>query len=147
MTRLVNASKNFVLMMIKPKDNVEKEAFQGCDANLKYDLYEVVNQYDEMFQEPKGLPPKRGIRHEIQFQQDCPLPNIGMYMMSVMENAKIKKKQIQELLDKGVIMPSTSPCGSPIVLVPMKDGTWHMCVDFKALKQITVKESLSSSQN
>jgi hypothetical protein len=138
MKRLVNASKNFVLLMIKPKDNVEKEVFQGCDEKLKSDLYEVVNQYDEMFQEPKGLPPRRGIQHEIQLQQDCPLPNIGMYRMSVMENAEIKK-QIQELLDKGVIMPSTSPCGSPIVLVPKKDGTWRMCVDFRALNKITVK--------
>jgi hypothetical protein len=48
------------------------------------------------------------------------------------------KKQIQELLEKGVIMPSTSPCGSPIVLVPKKDGTWHMCVYFRALNKITV---------
>jgi hypothetical protein len=91
-----------------------------------------------MFQEPKALPLKRAIQHEIQLQQDCPLPNIGMYMMSVMENAK-NKKQIQELLDKGVIMPSTSPCGSQIVLVPKKDGTWHMCVDFRALNKIAVK--------
>jgi hypothetical protein len=35
--------------MIKPKDNVEKESFQGCDEKLKYDLYEVVNKYDDMF--------------------------------------------------------------------------------------------------
>jgi hypothetical protein len=138
MKRLVNASKNFVLLMIKPKDDIENEAFQGCDTKLKSDLYKVVNQYDEMFKEPKGLPPKRGIQHEIQLQQDCPLPNIGMYRMSVMENAEIKK-QIQELLDKGVIVPSSLPCGSPIVLVPKKDGTWRMCVDFRALNKITLK--------
>jgi hypothetical protein len=138
MKRLVNDSKNFVLLMIKPKDDIENEVFQGCDAKLKSDLYEVVNQYDEMFKEPKGLPPKRGIQHEIQLQQDCPLPNIGMYRMSVMENAEIKK-QIQELLDKGVIVPSTSPCGSPIMLVPKKDDTWRMCVDFRALNKIIVK--------
>jgi hypothetical protein len=108
--------------MIKLKDNVEKEDLEGCDAKLKYDLYEVVNKYDEMFQEPKGLPPKRGIQHEIQLQQDCPLPNIGMYRMSVMENVEIKK-QILEFLDKRVIMSRTSPCGSPIFLVPNKYGT------------------------
>jgi hypothetical protein len=44
MKRLVNASKNFVLLMIKPKDDIENEVFQGCDAKLKSDLYEVVNQ-------------------------------------------------------------------------------------------------------
>lgn len=124
--------------MIKPKENVENDAFQGCDARLKSNLYEVVSTYDEMFQEPKGLPPKRGIQHEIQLQQDCPLPNIGMYRKSVMENPKIKR-QIQELFDKGVIRPSTPSCGSPIVLVPKKDGTWRMCVDFRALNNIMVK--------
>ena len=83
------------------------------------------------------MPPKRGIQHEIQLQQDCPLPNIGMYRMSVMGNVEIKK-QIQEFLDKGVIMSSTLPCGSPIVLVPKKDGTCLMCVYFRALNKITV---------
>jgi hypothetical protein len=61
-----------------------------------------------------------------------------MYRMSVMENTEIKK-QIQELLDKGVIVPSSSPCGSPIVLVLKKYGMWRMCVDFRALNKITVK--------
>ena len=55
-----------------------------------------------------------------------------------MENAEIKR-QIKDLLEKGFIIPSTSPCGSPIVLIPKKDGTWRMCVDFRALKKITVK--------
>jgi hypothetical protein len=137
MKRLVNSSNNFVHLMIKPKDNVEKKSFQGCDPKLKSYLYEVVNQYDEIFQEPKGLPPKRDIQHEIQLQQDCPLPNICMYMILVMENVQIKK-QIQNFLDKGVIIPNTLPCGSPIVLVPNKDGTWCMCVDFRALNNITV---------
>ena len=43
------------------------------------------------------------------------------------------------MLDKGVIRPSTSPCGSPIVLVPKKDRTWRMCVDYWALNKITLK--------
>lgn len=58
--------------------------------------------------------------------------------MSVLENAEIKKKS-QEMLDKGVIRPITSPCGYPIVLVPKKDGTWHTCVEFRALNKSTVK--------
>lgn len=58
--------------------------------------------------------------------------------MSIMENAEIKK-QIKDLLDKGFISPSTLPCGLPIVLIPKKDGTWRMCVDFRALNKITVK--------
>ena len=49
------------------------------------------------------------------------------------------KKQIQELLEKGIIQKITSPCGSPIMLVPKKDGTCIMCVYFRALNKITVK--------
>ena len=64
--------------------------------------------------------------------------HIGRYHMLIMKSLEIKKK-IQELMNKGIIRPSTSPCGSPIVLVPKKDETWCMCVDFRALNKITVK--------
>ena len=87
MKRLIKSSNNFVRLMVKKNNDVENEDFQGCDSRLKYDLVKVVNQYDEMFQEPNGLPPNRGIQHEIQLQQDCPLPNIAMYMLLVMESA------------------------------------------------------------
>jgi hypothetical protein len=84
--------------------------------------------YDDIFQEPDGLPPKREIQHEIHLQQDSPLPNVGMYRMSVVDMKEIKK-QVQGLLDQGVIKPNSSPCGSLIVIVPKKNGTWQMCVD------------------
>ncbi|WP_208081168.1 hypothetical protein, partial [Bacteroides uniformis] len=45
---LVNSSKNFVLLIIKPKNYVGYEAFIGCDPMLKYDLIEVVNQNDDV---------------------------------------------------------------------------------------------------
>eukprot|EP00253_Pinus_taeda_P017387 PITA_17387 len=136
--RLVNSSNNFVLFMIKPKVDVNHESFDNCDPKIKSDLYDVVDVYHDMFQEPTGLPPKREIQHEIHLHPDCHVPNIGMYCMSIMENAEIKK-QIKDVLDKGFIRPSTSPCGSSIVLIPKKDGTWRMCVDFRALNKITVK--------
>ena len=135
---MVNSSKNFVLLMIKPKVDINHESFEGCDPKLRSYLYDVVNGHHEMFQEPTELPPKREIQHEIQLQQDYPLPNIGMYCMSIMDNAEIKR-QIKEMLYKGIIIPSTSPCGSPIVLIPKKDGTWCMCIDFRALNNIIVK--------
>ena len=89
MKRLVNASKIFVFLMIKKKDDIEYESFEGCDEKLKSDFFDVVSQHGEMFQEPSGLPPKRGIQHMIQMQQDVPLQNIGMYHMSIMESLEI----------------------------------------------------------
>ena len=75
--------------MVKPKDEVNHDSFENCDPKLKSDLYDVFDAYHEMFQEPTGFPPKREIQHEIQLQQGCPLPNIGMYRMSVMQNTEI----------------------------------------------------------
>eukprot|EP00253_Pinus_taeda_P018776 PITA_18776 len=114
--------------------------FEGCNAKKQANLEKIISKYDILFQEPKGLPPKKEIVHDIILQQDAPLPNIGMYRFSTLENAEIKK-QVQELLEKGFIRPSTSPCGSPIVLVRNKDGSWRMCIDYRALNKITIKNN------
>jgi hypothetical protein len=55
-----------------------------------------------------------------------------------MENDKIGH-QIQEILQKDHIKPISSPCGSPIVLVHKKDGTWRLCIDYRALNKITIR--------
>ena len=92
MKRLVNSSKNFVLMIVKAKEDETSEAFKGCDPKHKDEMVKVVSAYDDLFQEPKGLPPKREIQHEIQLQPEAPLPNISMYHLSVLQNEEIKKQ-------------------------------------------------------
>jgi hypothetical protein len=110
-------------MVIKEKDVGTYDAFQGCDPSHKKELIDIVSKYDDIFQEPDGLPPKRKIQYEIHIQHDSPLPNVGMYRMSVVEMIEVKK-QVHGLLDQVVIRPSSSSYGSLIVMVPKKDGTW-----------------------
>jgi hypothetical protein len=49
------------------------------------------------------------------------------------------KKQIKEVLEKGFILPSSSPWGAPVIFVEKKDGTQRMCVDYRLLNEVTIK--------
>jgi hypothetical protein len=98
----------------------------------------VVEEYEDIFTSPAGVPLHCQVKHPIDLTPGAPLPNGPIYRRSVLENDKIKR-QIQELLQKGHIRPSSSPCGSPIVLVQKKDGTWRLCIDYRALNKITVQ--------
>jgi len=85
-----------------------------------------------------GLPPKIAISHRIDLEPRDSLLNSKLYHGSVMENEEIKR-QISELLEMGHIKPSASPYDSLVLLVPNKDGSWRMCIDYRAIKKITVK--------
>ena len=71
---------------------------------------EFLKAYKGVFQEPKGIPPKREVEHEIQLFPDSPLLNIELYRQSILEANEVKKK-LQQLLEHGVIQPRNSPCG------------------------------------
>jgi hypothetical protein len=68
MKRLINTNKRYVLMDIREKYVETSDTFQGCDPYHKKELIDIVSKYDDIFQEPDGLPPKREIQHEIHIQ-------------------------------------------------------------------------------
>ena len=87
---------------------------------------------------PSELPPTREVEHEIDFIPGSSIPNRPAYRYSPLEQEEVRR-QIQELLDCGLIRESSSPCASPVLLAPKKDGTWRMCIDCKAVNKITIK--------
>ena len=60
------------------------------------------------------------------------------YWLSVVELDELKR-QIDTLLEQGWIRPSSSPYGAPVLFIPKKDGKWRLCMDYRALNKITVK--------
>ncbi|XP_013628485.1 PREDICTED: uncharacterized protein LOC106334699 [Brassica oleracea var. oleracea] len=85
-------------------------------------------EYKDVFPDdsPVGLPPIRGIEHQIDLVPGATLPNRPAYRTNPVETKELQK-QVNELLEKGHIRESMSPCAVPVLLVPKKDGSWHVC--------------------
>jgi len=87
---------------------------------------------------PNQLPPQRNVDHAIDLIPGSEPPSRPTYRLSYVEMDELKK-QLANLLAKGFIKPSTSPFGTPVLFVHKKEGTLRLCVDYRALNKITIK--------
>ena len=85
-----------------------------------------------------GLPPAREIDFRIDLVPATEPISKTLYRMAPAEMAELKL-QLQELLDKGFIRPSVSPWGAPILFVKKKDGTMRLCIDYRQLNRVIIR--------
>ncbi|KAL4302735.1 hypothetical protein GQ457_10G012240 [Hibiscus cannabinus] len=103
-------------------------------------IVSLLQEFEDLFPKeiPSGLPPIRGTEHQIDFVPGAVIPNRPAYRSNP-EETKELQRQVSELMAKGYVRESLSPCAMPVLLVPKKDGSWRMCVDCRAVNKITVK--------
>jgi hypothetical protein len=108
------------------------------ESNL-IEAIRTVSKFLDVFPEDlPGMPPDRKVEFAIELIPGTTPISKRAYRVSRPELVELKK-QIDELLEKGYIRPSTSPWAAPVLFVEKKDGTKRMCIDYRALNEVTVK--------
>jgi hypothetical protein len=111
----------------RPKDKVPN-----------FEDHAVLEEFEDVFKEVPGLPPKRDIDFSIHLMHGVAPMSKTLYRMSTPELKKFQM-HLEELLKKGYICPSVSLWGVPVLFVKKKYGTLRLCIDFRKLNKVTVK--------
>ena len=118
----------------------EQELIEDVHPSYRLQLQILVKEFRDVFPEtlPIGHPPKRNVEHTINVEVGSKPSNRSTYRSGPTEQDELEN-QIKDLLAQGLIRPSLSPYGVPILFVPKKDGRWRMCNDYRALNEQTIK--------
>ncbi|KAJ9538003.1 hypothetical protein OSB04_030736 [Centaurea solstitialis] len=140
------SKRTSLVSMLKAKKSLRK----GCQGYLAYVIdakkekkgvsdVPIVKDFPEVFPEDlTGLPPDRQIEFRIELTPGASPIARAPYRLAPSE-MKEMMSQLQELLDKGFIRPSMSPWGAPVLFVKKKDGSMRMCIDYRELNKVTIK--------
>nr|XP_017233486.1 PREDICTED: uncharacterized protein LOC108207560 [Daucus carota subsp. sativus] len=118
--------------------SLQSEEGNNKSEGNKEQLHHLLQEYSDIFKAPEGLPPERQIEHSIDLKEGSQPFSIRPYRNSYNQKNEIEKL-VAEMLESGIIRPSSSPFASPILLVKKKDGSWRFCIDYRKLNSMTIK--------
>ncbi|GJX86154.1 putative reverse transcriptase domain-containing protein [Tanacetum coccineum] len=129
--------KNSLVVQSDTKVTVKENKDKSDEKRLE-DV-PTVRDFPEVFPEDlPGLPPTRQVEFQIDLVPGAAPVARAPYRLAPSEMEELST-QLQELSDKGFIRPSSSPWGAPVLFVKKKDGSFRMCIDYRELNKLTVK--------
>ncbi|KAL4027588.1 hypothetical protein IC575_010758 [Cucumis melo] len=113
---------------------------ENSGETVPKEIVRVLEKYHDVMPDslPKSLPPRRMIYHEIELVAGAKPPAKNAYCMAPPELAELRK-QLDELLNAGFIRPAKAPYGAPVLFQKKKDGSLRLCIDYRALNKLTVR--------
>jgi hypothetical protein len=106
----------------------------------------MLDEFSNVFPvDQPGLPPERSVAMEIELEEGAKPVAKPVFRLSPAEMDELKK-QLGLLLEKGLVRPSVSPWDAPVLFAPKKDGGLRMCLDYRALNKLTVKNNCPISR-
>jgi hypothetical protein len=122
----------------------EEELFLALIKNIKEPGTEtehpIIAEYADVFPKdlPNELPPSRSVDHRIELLDPKPPNAQPIYRMTPLE-LDVLRKELDDMLEKQHIQPSKSPYGAPVIFIKKKDGTMRLCIDYRVLNKLTIK--------
>ena len=138
-TRIVSAIKARKMLANGCQGYLASVVDKDRETELSPEDVPIIREFVDIF--PKdlpGLPPEREISFEIELLPGSAPVSKAPYRMAPAELKELQV-QLQELLDKGFIRQSHSPWGAPVLFVKKKDGSLRLCIDYRDLNKITIK--------
>jgi hypothetical protein len=127
------------LVLSRPREGSYHQVIAHIEEIKPSEAINVVSEFPDAFlEELPGMPPERKVEFAIELIPGTTPISKRAYRVSGPELVELKK-QILELLGKGYIRPSTLPWAVPVLFVEKKDGTKRMCIDYRSLNEVTVK--------
>ncbi|CAI7849372.1 unnamed protein product [Closterium sp. NIES-54] len=126
----------------KPSD------FHKLVAAVPSEPQELLKRFPRIFPDdlPEGLPPQRAHDHRIELEPGA-RPTVQRQFRLTQPELDELRKQLDYMLEKKIIRPSSSPFAAPILFTPKKDGGFRMCIHYRALNRVTVKLRYPICQN
>jgi hypothetical protein len=108
--------------------------------DLPEEIQELLEEFADIIVDelPCSLPLIRSVSHHIDLIPGASFQNKVVYILTLQENEEVKR-QVQELLDKGLVRESLSLCAVPTILSPKKDRGWRMCTESREINKITIR--------
>lgn len=107
-------------------------------TDLPLPIHNLLQEYADVFAAPQTLPPSRVYDHTIPLLPNAVPVNSRPYRYSPHHKDEIER-QVKDMLQAGLIVPSTSHFASLVLLIQKKDGSWRFCVDYRRLNELTIK--------